>query len=142
MDLAAVDNRHRLIDQLHAFGAASKRDQGQPLVRERFALEVEVVELSRQLDGLGRLGGEGSDVGDRTADKTQLDPTALNALSFVRQQGAPSREPAAGRDLVVEPFEINSPNGASRKRSPPIAPLLPQSSGSSLWGRDPHVDDR
>src|SRR5258708_2493189 len=80
MDLAAVENRHRLIDQLHPFGAASKRDEGQPLVRERLALEVEVVELSRQLDGLCRLGGEGPDVGDRTTDETKLDPAALNAL--------------------------------------------------------------
>src|SRR5260370_42361590 len=101
MDLGAVDARPRFIDQLHAFGAASKRDQGQPLVRESLALEVEVVELSRQIDGLCRLDGEGPDVGDRTADETQLDPAALNALSFVRQQGAAPREPAAGCDLVV-----------------------------------------
>src|SRR5258708_33599964 len=101
MDLAAVDNRHRLIDQLHAFGAASKRDQAQPLVRERLALEVEVAEPSRQLDGLGRLCREAPDVSDRTADETQLDPTALDALSFVRQQGAPPRDPAASCVLVA-----------------------------------------
>src|SRR5689334_17213370 len=140
MDLAAVENRHRLIDQLHAFGTASKRDQGQPLVRERLALEVEVVELSRQLDGFSRLGGEGPDVGDRTANDTQLDPTALDALPFVRQHGATARKPAAGCDLVVEPFEINSPNRCSRYRSPPLAPLLPESSVGGLCGRKPSVE--
>src|SRR5258708_13209921 len=93
MDLAAVENRHRLIDQLHPFGAASKRDEGQPLVRERLALEVEVVELSRQLDGLCRLGGEGPAVGDRTTDETKLDPAALNALPSLPHHGPPPSEP-------------------------------------------------
>src|SRR5258708_39563453 len=101
MDLAAAEDRHRLVDQLHAFLATSQRYQGKPLIGERLAFEVEVVEPACQLGGFGGLCGEGAHVGDRAADVSQLDPTPLTEMTRFRRHGAPPGDTTSGGGVVV-----------------------------------------
>src|SRR5258708_22582721 len=136
MDRAAAEDRHRLVDQLHAFLATSQRYQGKPLIGERLAFEVEVVEPACQLDSFGGLGGEGAYVGDRAADESQLGPTALNASSLFRQHGAPAGEPASGRGVVVQPLEIDTSDRGCGQRSAAVSPFTPESPICGLGRRD------